>query len=182
MIKLTKDRISKLRCLSCGARQKRIVFLQPRVLTYKGSPNSFMTVCCNCGHIQHYFLMDHQNPSQVDSQLHYVFEEQQSITDVICGVKNSFCPFKNCEHWGDCYRKPQRPGDELPRTVYTPRVDNQWKPVSPAKPNCDNTRKPPYGRKEDHYRPRRKKEPIHQDLPHLSRRVDKPTDGGNRFM
>ena len=49
MVSLDKLRITKLKCLSCGCRDKRIAILQSKTTRKK---IGFATICCNCGHIK----------------------------------------------------------------------------------------------------------------------------------
>lgn len=129
MMKLTKDRVSKLRCISCGSKQKRIA---PIFDTITRNVLGFETICCNCGHMQKYAKPIENNLID-DSSIRSIIQGNISVGEVCCGSKHAFCPNKKCKWWNSCKRPVNpRPGDTPPRSVYHPSYREKPKPPRPG--------------------------------------------------
>lgn len=94
MVKLDDLRITKLKCLSCGSRDKRISILSAGPMSEK---IGFATTCCNCGHTKKYlFRKQRKNPISTKALI-ALLEGRIKVKEVFCAIPEPFCPRKNCE-------------------------------------------------------------------------------------
>lgn len=128
MMKLTRDRVSKLRCISCGARQKRVAPIFDNVTR---KILGFETICCNCGHMQKY-AKPLENKLLDDESIRSIIGGNVAVGEVSCGTLHAFCPDKKCRWWKTCHRPPKRPGDDLPKSVYHPEYKEKPNPPRPG--------------------------------------------------
>ena len=192
MIKMSRNRISKLRCISCGCREKKVAILSDPIDTSKTV--GFATTCCNCGHMQTYALKNTEETVN-DADILSVLENNYKVTKITCGSHHEFCPRRKCKFWGDCKRKARPVEDQVPHSVYRPRYEQDWgpslPPPPPAKVNCDNGRKhgdnkpcpmpdpmAPYFDAENKMR----YESVKQSHKRHNKKVDAPKRKRNRFV
>ena len=100
MVDLSKLRITSLKCLSCGCRDKRIAILKS---TSTGKSIGFSTICCNCGHVKTYIFRKNKNKYKklegevldnkdiVDS-----LEGNQKVSCIFCAIPGNFCTNITC--------------------------------------------------------------------------------------
>lgn len=98
MEQLDDLRVTKLKCLSCGCRDKRIAIRRDR----NNRKVSFSTICCNCGEVRNYIFRDHNFKrdashsiiSDVDILKH--LSDQETITEIFCAIPGKFCLNTEC--------------------------------------------------------------------------------------
>ena len=97
MVSLDKLRITKLKCLSCGCRDKRVSILtHPKT----GKRLGFSTTCCNCGETRTYVFRDQKKKfteQLIDNlDVKSILEKECVVTCIFCAIPEPFCPNKNC--------------------------------------------------------------------------------------
>ena len=114
MPKLTKNRVARLRCSSCGSRQKRIVHLQNSLHEVIG----FSTVCCECGSIKNYAIR------QYDEDLaSLISSTNMFIKYISCGTTENFCPHEHCKYYKKKPMKKMHKPEKKPKSVYKPKYE-----------------------------------------------------------
>lgn len=132
MVELDKLRVTKLKCLSCGCRDKRIALLSS---TLTGKRIGIATICCNCGEVRTYISritrdktkeLSEKNKEenscccgcQQDKQetdnfffdnedvLSYLLSNYE-VSDIFCAIPDPYCPRKNCPLY------PSKPEQDL---------------------------------------------------------------------
>lgn len=93
MVKMTRDRISKLRCIACGSTDKRIALLKSGKVSI-----GFATICCNCGHM-HKYVFRNKERSLDEFNIACMLKGSFTINEIKCGSKYAFCPNKQCPYW-----------------------------------------------------------------------------------
>lgn len=143
-MRLSRNRISKLKCIACGSRDKKLAILSAPLKS--DIVVGFATCCCNCGHIENYVLKNMEETVNDDDFL-AVLENQYKVSKIRCGAHNAYCPRRKCKFWKDCHRKKLPPvEDRIPKSVYKPMYEEDKPLPPPAKINCDNGKKSDKGR------------------------------------
>lgn len=93
MEELSDDRISRLKCISCGSNFKR----QMDIIDH-GTKIGFSTICCNCGHIENYMINQNNRVSDAKVWAKIQFGMPDTINTAKCAVDDTrFCD-KNCKY------------------------------------------------------------------------------------
>ena len=136
-MKLSRSRISKLKCIACGSREKKLAILSAPLK--HDMIVGFATACCNCGHIENYVLKNKEETVEDEDFLN-VLENRYEVSKIRCGAHNAYCSRRKCKFWKDCHRKKLPPAeDRIPKSVYRPMYEVDKSTPPPAKVNCDNT-------------------------------------------
>lgn len=142
MVKMTKDRISKLRCIGCGAKEKRVAILKSGRKAI-----GFATICCNCGNMHKYVFRD---KDQVLDEFNITSMVKGSFTvaEIKCGTKYAFCPNRQCPYWkGEPTKhKPHKnhhhePMEETINKKMKPILKEEKTVYQPSYENADNSNK-----------------------------------------
>lgn len=97
MVSLDKLRIAKLKCLSCGCRDKRIAFLRDKITRKRVG---ITTICCNCGETKTYIFRNQEKGFSEETiknmDVKSYLEGNVYVEGILCAIPEPFCPNKNC--------------------------------------------------------------------------------------
>ena len=99
MVELDKLRVTKLKCLTCGSRDKRV-----SILAYgpKNEKIGFTTTCCNCGQTLTYKFKDKKSNPINNKELALMLEGRCHVSCMFCAIPHPFCPNKKCDLYNKC--------------------------------------------------------------------------------
>ena len=101
MVELDKLRITKLKCLSCGSRDKRVSILG---FGPKNERIGFTTTCCNCGETKKYVFREKKKDPINNRALVTMNEGRCHVTDIFCAIPHPFCDKKECSLYNRCVK------------------------------------------------------------------------------
>ena len=99
MVSLDKLRITKLKCLSCGCRDKRITILESKTTRKK---IGFATICCNCGHIKTYMFRKNRKCKMLQGEVISDFDTiehlngKSEVSQIFCAIPHPYCINTSC--------------------------------------------------------------------------------------
>lgn len=108
--KLTRQRLSNLRCTSCNARTKKYTELK-----VNQTPVGYSTTCCNCGKTEVYAFPDKDYDRDFFNRIS-ILKSTFNMYATECGDKYSFCANKNCKFWEEAHQ-PHEPHPVCPHDV-----------------------------------------------------------------
>ena len=101
MVELDKLRITKLKCLSCGSRDKRVSIIR---FGHKNERIGFTTTCCNCGETKKYVFREKKKDPINNRALVAMNEGRCHVTDIFCAIPHPFCDKKECSLYNRCVK------------------------------------------------------------------------------
>ena len=101
MVELDKLRITKLKCLSCGSRDKRVSILG---FGPKNERIGFTTTCCNWKKKKKYVFREKKKDPINNRALVAMNEGRCHVTDIFCAIPHPFCDKKECSLYNRCVK------------------------------------------------------------------------------
>lgn len=101
MVELDRLRVSKLKCDSCGCRDKRVAILKHK---HSDRKIGFSTICCNCGSIKTYMFRHNRkrwSGNLIDNNDFIDFMHGETeVCCMFCPIPEEYCPNKSCSLHG----------------------------------------------------------------------------------
>ena len=125
MMPLNRFRVTKLKCLSCGCRDKRVAILNSKITQKR---IGFATICCNCGHIKRYIFRRKKGwrgKLLNNNEIVEMLENRIYVSEIFCAIPDPFCPNYECDLKKSCPCKEDLTYEDLLKGKYPGEVVRQ---------------------------------------------------------